>query len=142
MDSPVRRIQLPDPNDPKSVAPGKPPAWTQLASWLIGPAFFAVVIGAVLLIRNGPEQLFNVVIAGVFLLPLTWGVISLLSPAHPDRRCPECNELALEMVAEDALYGLSCTACGHVDDTATAWKFLEERGNPLEPLVIKSRKNR
>ena len=142
MDSEVRRIRLADPVDPKLAPQAKPPAWTRAASWLIGPAFLVVIIGAVVLIRNGPEQLFTVVIAGVVLLPVLWGIVSMLFPAYPDRRCPECNELALETMADDALYGLSCTACGHVDDTATAWKFLEERDNPLEPLVIKSRENR
>lgn len=142
MDSEVRRIQLPDPADPKQVNPGKPPAWTRWASWLIGPVFLCVVLGAVVLLRSNPEQLFTVVIAIVFALPILWGGISLFFPAHPDRRCPECNELALETTADDALYGLTCSACGHVDETATAWKFLEERDAPLEPLVIKARENR
>ena len=75
----------------------------------------------------------------LFVLPFLWGLVSVLFPAYPDRKCPDCGELTVEALSEQDLHGIQCTSCGYVDRDASAWKFAEERGEPLEPYVLERR---
>lgn len=140
MSSQVRRIVLEQPSRPGADSGRSLPRWVGPASWLVAPLFLTAVIGGLVLLRRGPDGLFTTVLVGVAAVPVLWGLISMLFPAYPDRRCMECGELGLVPLSEVELHGVRCTECGHVDETVGTWKFAEERDAPLEPLVIASRK--
>ncbi len=142
MESPVRRIRLNDPEAPQQPVAAPAPGWLRFAGWFVPPIFLGVTLGTLVLLRRGPDEFFVGVLSITFALPVVWGLISVFFPAYADRRCPECKGLTLDSIADDALYGLSCSACGYVDESATAWKFAEERDAPLEPMVLKSRQSR
>jgi DNA-directed RNA polymerase subunit RPC12/RpoP len=111
-----------------------------MASWLAGPLILAAVLGAFVLLRRGPETLFSGVLIAICGAAVLWLLVSILSPAKPDRKCPECGNLALERMSEDALHGLRCTRCGFEDEQASAWKFAEEGERALEPFVLQNRR--
>jgi hypothetical protein len=142
MEPDVRRIHLKDPEASREPAEVPVPGWVRFAGWFVPPIFLGVVLGTLVLLRRGPDEFFITILAVTVSMPVVWGLVSLFFPAYADRRCPECNELALESMDVDSPTGLECGACGYVDETAGAWKFAEERDAPLEPMVLKSRQSR
>lgn len=138
MTTPVRRITL---RSAAGQAPREVPRWVGPASWLVAPLLLAAMLGTFVLIRKAPEGVFTLFIAAVCAVPVIWGLVSILFPASPDRRCPECGELGLEAMSELELHGVRCTDCGYEDESVGTWIFAEERDAPLEPLVIASRKS-
>ncbi|MFT7671085.1 MAG: hypothetical protein ACI8X5_003801 [Planctomycetota bacterium] len=136
---PAKKIVIDDPGSRKPSS--KPlPRWLAGASWLVPPIIFGSVIGAIALLRQAPGEVFTGFLAIVCGIPVLWGLASVFLPAHPDRRCPDCNKHTLEQLEEGQLTGLSCTSCGFVDRSASAWKFVEEGDAALEPLIMKDRK--
>ena len=69
---------------------------------------------------------------------LLWVGVSVFWPAKADRKCPRCEEEALERLDPDTTQGLKCASCGFVDEQATGW-FLAEDEGPLEDLVLRQR---
>lgn len=97
----------------------------------------AVVLGVALVLRR-PSGLLTVVLAVMLVVPALWIGISALWPARADRTCPRCGADALERLDPETTTGVSCRACGWVDETASAWLLAEEEG-PLEDAVLRQR---
>ncbi|MFT7486553.1 MAG: DNA-directed RNA polymerase subunit RPC12/RpoP [Candidatus Paceibacteria bacterium] len=132
--SEIRKVNLADRQPLPTV-----PRYIGVASWLVAPILLAAVIGGLILLRKEPAGVFAVILGIVCGAPVVWGLISMLFPAYPDRRCPECKELGLESMSDQELHGVRCSECGFTDETLSTWKFAEERGQTLEPLVIAKR---
>jgi len=109
--------------------------------WLTPVVFFAAAIGGVRLVLDPPEGIVGIVLGALVVVGLGWILTSILWPARADRRCPACGEDALERLDLDSTVGLRCSACGHTDETASAWYLAEEEG-PLEEIVLEERRTR
>jgi DNA-directed RNA polymerase subunit RPC12/RpoP len=103
------------------------------------PALFllAVALGVAIVLRR-PLSLFAGVLAALAAVPVGWVIVSALWPARAERRCPACGKDALQRLDERATHGLVCRACGHRDESASAWLLAEEEG-PLEEIVLAER---
>jgi len=137
----------PDPGtEPRTLRlapPTRPaPRWIGGASWLVAPLLLAAAVGTLVLLRAEPKAFFGILLGAVVLVPIAWGLVSVFFPAYPDRRCPECRELAVAPLESRELHGLRCEACGWRDASASAWKFVEEGDAPLEPLVAQASERR
>jgi len=132
----VRKIVV---DAPGKSAQGAPPRWIGRASWLVAPLFLGAVLGALVLLRLGPESLLRGFLVAVCALPLVWVFVSIFYPASADRRCPSCHEESLVRTRLDDLQGLHCTRCGFADEHASSWKFAEEGEEALEPFVLRDR---
>jgi len=137
----VTRITLDVPSSEArpQARPQPTPRWLGRLAWVVAPVLLLAVGAAFVLLRTQPAAFFTTVLVVVFLAPFAWGLVSVLFPAYADRKCPECGELSVEALSEEDLHGVHCTACGYVDRDASAWKFAEERDQPLEPFVLESR---
>lgn len=133
----VTRITLDAPSPEARSQPA--PRWVGRLAWFVAPVLLLAVGAAFVLVRTQPAAVFTAILVVVFLAPFIWGLVSVLSPAYADRKCPDCGELTVEALSEDDLHGVHCTSCGYVDRDASAWKFAEERDQPLEPLVLEGR---
>jgi len=101
---------------------------------------FAVALGVWIVFRR-PLSLFVGVLASLAAVPVGWVMISALWPARAERRCPACGANALERIDRQKSHGLVCRACGHRDESASAWLLAEEEGT-LEDMVLAERGNR
>ena len=117
----------------------KGPSARGLAGWLWPLPLLGAVLLGVLLVRAGSPAWFGAIVALLVTVPATWVLISALSPARADRRCPACARETLERRSPDSTQGLACRACGWADEEASAWLLAEEEG-PLEPLVLAERR--
>ena len=133
----VTRITLAEPREQAKAQPA--PRWVGRLAWVVAPVLLVAVGASFLLLRTQPAAFFATILTIVFVLPFLWGLVSVLFPAYPDRKCPDCGELTVEALSEEDLHGIPCTSCGYVDRDASAWKFAEERDEPLEPYVLERR---
>jgi hypothetical protein len=142
MDRPVKRIVLGDPAlpvRPSSTAP--PPKVARALGWIVPPLMLLAVAAAVWLIVRGPDLLFGLVLSAIFGVGFLWVLVSSLLPGKADRGCPSCGADALVRLSEETTTGVRCTACGHRDETASAWLLAEDEG-PLERIVLRERAER
>jgi len=100
----------------------------------------AVVVGF-LLVRSAPVWIFGFAFGALLVAVCVWVLVSVLWPARADRVCPRCGRAALERADPATTVGLVCRACGHRDETRSAWTLAEEEG-PLEELVLATRRAR
>jgi len=105
-----------------------------------GVFLLAVALG-VWIVFHRPLSLFVGVLAALAAVPVGWVMVSALWPARAERRCPACNADALERIDRRASHGLVCRACGHRDESASAWLLAEEEGT-LEEMVLAERGRR
>jgi len=113
----------------------------EAAGWLVPPlALGAVGLGVWLGLRQ-PPLLFKLLAGACLVVPVGWVLVSALWPGKADRRCPACGKDALRRLDPRATTGLLCSACGHRDESASAWLLAEEEG-PLEELVLAQREAR
>lgn len=92
-------------------------------------------------ILHRPPNIWGYVFSILFLIAMSWIVISVLWPAHADRTCPECGSEKLERLDPSTTIGIRCSGCGFVDDSKSSWLLAEEEG-PLENLVLEQRRAR
>lgn len=109
-----------------------------LVTWLAPGLFLAAALLGVALVRSGSSTWFGAVVLALVAAPAAWVLVSALSPARADRRCPSCAREALARQSQDSTQGLRCTACGWTDAEASAWMLAEEEG-PLEGIVLAER---
>jgi hypothetical protein len=110
----------------------------EAAGWLVPPLALAAVGLGVWLGLKRPPLLFTLLAGTCLVVPVGWVLVSALWPGKADRRCPTCGKDALRRLDPRATTGLLCTACGHRDESASAWLLAEEEG-PLEELVLAQR---
>lgn len=109
------------------------------AGWLIGPLILCSVAAAMLFVFRGPDEVFGIAFALVLAVGLSWILVSALSPARAERRCPRCRRLTVVRADAEKLTGLRCKACSWRDDSASAFLHAEEDGTPFENLVLRER---
>src|SRR5262245_8088454 len=107
-------------------------------AWCAPALFLLAVAAGVAIVFRGPLSLFAGVLAALVAVPVGWVIVSALWPAKAERRCPACGKDALVRLDERATHGLVCRACGHRDESASAWPLAEEEG-PLEEIVLAER---
>ena len=105
-----------------------------VAAWLVPGLLLGAVLTGVTLVRSGSQTWFVVVSVGLVVLPAAWVLVSALSPARSDRRCPGCKQEALARRSPDSTQGLVCLACGWADEQASGWLLAEEEGG-LDRIV-------
>jgi hypothetical protein len=105
-----------------------------VTAWLVPGLFLGAVLTGVTLVRAGSQTWFVVVLVGLVVLPAAWVLVSALSPARSDRRCPACGQEALARRSPDSTQGLVCLACGWADEQASGWLLAEEEGG-LDQIV-------
>lgn len=108
------------------------------SAWLIGPAILAAIGLGLVLVRADPFWLFMGAIGLAVGSALVWIAASSLWPATADRRCPVCGEDSLVRLDPLSTRGLSCSACGHTDESASSFLLAEEEG-AIEPIVLHER---
>ena len=106
--------------------------------WCAPALFLAAVAAGVAIVLHRPLFLFVGVLAALAAVPVGWVIVSALWPAKAERRCPACGRDALRRLDPRATHGLVCRACGHRDESASAWLLAEEEG-PLEEIVLAER---
>jgi len=103
------------------------------------PASFLLAVGlGVAIVMHRPLGLFAGVLIALAAVPVGWVLASALWPARAERRCPACGKDALARLDPRTTHGLVCSACGHRDESASAWLLAEEEG-PLEKIVLAER---
>lgn len=142
----VRTLELPDAPVARGrrTPQGMPRSFavTSRTSWLIAPAFLAAALVGVGIVFRAPEGLLEFGLGGLFVIGLLWALISIFFPGRPDVTCSECGAESLERLSPDAVVGLRCGECGHVDESASGWMFAEQEGIPLEGIVLENRRAR
>ena len=103
-------------------------------------ALGAVVV-ALSIVRRPPAGLFGWSIAILFGVSMLWILVSVLWPAHAERRCQKCGRSALVRLDPNTTHGVRCEACGFEDESQSSWLLAEEEG-PLEDVVLASRKRK
>ena len=103
---------------------------------------FAATLTGVLLVLRGPDQIFGWALAALVGLAILWVLVSALSPASADRRCPRCGTDGLERLDPETTEGLRCRGCGWSDATESSFLLAEDDGVPLEPIVLREREAR
>lgn len=131
----------PPPPRPLSLEPAAPAPVRGVGAWLIGPLLLSASVAAMLLIMRGPDQLFLWAVGTMFVLALTWMLVSVFFPASVDRTCPSCGARTLRRMDPKTTRGLTCTSCGHTDATASSFLMAEAEG-PLEEAVLNERRLR
>ncbi len=134
----VRSIQLePRVEDlrrrPRLEAPG-------FVGWLVPPVALLAIAAGILLVRTQPTHLFPWIFGAMVLGAVGWVIVSALSPAKPDRRCPQCGAESLERLRADATRGIRCATCLWVDETASSFFFAEDELPALEDVVLRERR--
>ncbi len=134
---PVRTIRLdPRPEDlrrrPRLEAPG-------IVGWLVPPLALVAIGVGVLLVRARPESLFPWIFGAMVLAAVGWVVVSALSPAKADRRCPQCGHDSIERLHPATTRGIRCGACGWQDETASSFFLAEDEVPALEDIVLRER---
>jgi DNA-directed RNA polymerase subunit RPC12/RpoP len=103
------------------------------------PALFLLAVGlGVAIVLRRPLALFTGVLIAVAAVPAGWVLASALWPARAERRCPACGKDALARLDERTTHGLVCRACGHRDESASAWLLAEEESS-LSEIVLAER---
>ena len=110
-----------------------------LATWLIPPMLLAGVAGGALFVWQGPRWVVPWALGALLAVVVMWVLVSVLWPAHADRRCAVCGVEALERIDADAVHGLVCRACGWRDESESAWLLAEDEEERLEDLVLQRR---
>lgn len=111
----------------------------RIGTLLVPIAFLAAIALGAAIVRGLPLQAFGAVLGVLFGAALLWIVVSVLWPARAERTCPRCGEVALQRMDPHETRGLVCRACGHRDETASAWLLAEDEGVPLEDIVMSER---
>ena len=106
---------------------------------LLLPLLLLCAVGAgVALVFLRPPWLPTLVLSLVIGAGFLWALVGVFWPNRVDRTCPACGSEALTRVDPRTTLGLRCTACEHVDPTASGWFLAEEEGS-LEDLVLRQR---
>lgn len=117
--------------------PTRPRGLDRIA-WAIPLVMLGAIAVGVLIVRNAPGWIGPAMVSVLVGAGLLWVGVSVFWPAKADRKCPRCEEEALERLDPDTTQGLKCASCGFVDEQATGW-FLAEDEGPLEDLVLRQR---
>lgn len=112
-----------------------------LIAWCAPPAFLAAVAGGVAIVLAQPLALLWLVLGALVVVPAGWVLVSALFPGRAERRCPACARDGLRRLDVRSTHGLTCSACGWRDESASAWLLAEEEG-PLEEIVLAERGRR
>lgn len=106
--------------------------------WLIGPGLLLVTLCSVRLLMFGSDRIFVYALLALFGVVVLWILVSVFSPAHPDRTCPACGRAGLRRLDSSTTRGIRCEDCGHVDEDQSSFLMAEDEG-AIEPIVLRSR---
>ncbi len=119
----------------RAASAGKQPGWL---GFILPPILLGSVVLTASFLLASPPLMFGALTGAILLGGLLWILASSLWASKADRDCPECGRQKLVRLDPATTMGLSCSACGWKDESASSWYLAEEEG-PLEQTVMKSR---
>ena len=107
--------------------------------WFVPPLALAAIGVGFVVVRARPANLFPWVVGALVLGVVGWVLISALTPAKADRRCPQCGADSLERLYRNTTRGLRCGRCAWQDETASSFFLAEDELTALEDVVLHER---
>jgi DNA-directed RNA polymerase subunit RPC12/RpoP len=108
------------------------------AALFVAPLCLVAALGGGWLAVRRPGWLFVPVATLLIGSAALWILVSALSPAKADRRCPRCGANSLVRLDDRSTRGVRCTRCPHRDEGVSSFYLAEEEG-PLEDIVLAER---